>query len=741
MQFNDYNAEDLDLTKSGKDLLITHSGNNIIKLQDFFKTANVTRLQLKYADSTTEDIFACINRTHGNSFNTYYHDGNPAGGYITGTDTNDIFVMTNDINSEYAYKTVRPGSGNDEIYSYDGIAQYQIYSDGGNDVFYQRGGEIRLYFNDATLEQITAADAWERKGNDLVIKHAENNSVTVKDYFTDNNVFSSIYTRPDNKYISTEDYYSESIITGTEDAESLSGTLNSDIIRGLDGNDIITGGKGNDIMTGGAGDNTYVFNKGDGKDKIIYTYGSTDTIKFNDVSIDELGFTNSNMGMVITYGNNDSVLLYSSYSEPSFNIIDKNDNLYHFIYSSDVHVRWNNVYIGASWGVKFTLTAEDNNLLIVGNQNWNESVLIEDSGAFVNAIIYGRGGHTDYYKDSISIWSGSATIMVNKQDSYTSISPNANTTIKFVDTTLDDVYLSAEPDYPDYPWRFDDYTFRLRYNSGESFLMTGTGNYMLEDYTGTQKTMNEHIGYLTGAVANGNENNNFITAATTAYGKGGNDIFWGCRTVYSYDEGQKNTTEGSSAKIYGSYDFGMTAYAQTETNEIVGSSYYGDTYYAYTDQKTTIWESTSGVGTDTLNFVNTSDTDKDGRLFDEAETPERQIHVLFNVSSTYDREAEGALYSFGNVSFVDNDNLALWSSGQDYKGITVTNNTIETINTTDGYTLTNANIADLASTVATWLSTYKGGEYGSVNALLAGNDADDIMALVAQFDTANWQHA
>jgi len=62
-------------------------------------------------------------------------------------------------------------------------------------------------------------------------------------------------------------------------ADSLVGTVGADILTGTSGNDTLQGGAGNDLLSGGAGNDTYIFNPGDGVDRIVDS-GGTDTIQF-----------------------------------------------------------------------------------------------------------------------------------------------------------------------------------------------------------------------------------------------------------------------------------------------------------------------------------------------------------------------------------------------------------------------------------------------------------------------------
>lgn len=60
-------------------------------------------------------------------------------------------------------------------------------------------------------------------------------------------------------------------------ADVLTGTTGNDTLAGLGGADTLTGGKGDDVLTGGDGADTYVFNVGDGNDRIVEarSYDST----------------------------------------------------------------------------------------------------------------------------------------------------------------------------------------------------------------------------------------------------------------------------------------------------------------------------------------------------------------------------------------------------------------------------------------------------------------------------------
>ncbi|MBD5097198.1 MAG: hypothetical protein HDT40_09445, partial [Lachnospiraceae bacterium] len=115
---------------------------------------------------------------------------------------------------------------------------------------------------------------------------------------------------------------------GDTDNEYCYGNDGSDIIFGEDGNDnistgagsdIIVGGKGNDILNGGTGNDTYIFNVGDGEDKIYETEdGQTkdeeDKIVFGyGITPDSIRLERANVKLVIYYGDGDKITIDEAY--------------------------------------------------------------------------------------------------------------------------------------------------------------------------------------------------------------------------------------------------------------------------------------------------------------------------------------------------------------------------------------------------------------------------------------------
>ncbi|API86765.1 calcium-binding protein [Francisella uliginis] len=120
------------------------------------------------------------------------------------------------------------------------------------------------------------------------------------------------------------------IVDGGAGNDIISTSIGDDIIEGGLGSDVITGGQGDDILAGGAGSDIYNYSSGDGNDTInLAGDGSTDTLKLNDISKDDILFSRSDNDLQINFHDQLSSLIVDDYFESQFNndslIIDTND--------------------------------------------------------------------------------------------------------------------------------------------------------------------------------------------------------------------------------------------------------------------------------------------------------------------------------------------------------------------------------------------------------------------------------
>jgi trimeric autotransporter adhesin len=174
--------------------------------------------------------------------------------------------------------TLDGGAGNDtldgglgdDIYlfnlgdGHDKISSFSVNSEAIDKVMFGEG---------ITLESLEIL----REDNDLKLSIDEANSVTIQNWFLEDDYKVDFLTFSDGSEIAKDDlvisYY------GDENDNTLIGTLNKELIFGLEGNDTLYGGAGNDTLDGGSGDDLYLFNLGDGHDGIINLLGSN-TLKF-----------------------------------------------------------------------------------------------------------------------------------------------------------------------------------------------------------------------------------------------------------------------------------------------------------------------------------------------------------------------------------------------------------------------------------------------------------------------------
>ena len=94
-------------------------------------------------------------------------------------------------------------------------------------------------------------------------------------------------------------------IGGSVVEDLLLGTNLADRIKGREGADILDGSQGDDTLSGGAGSDEYVFNLGDGADRLVDSIapGETTTLRFGaGISVGSLSLTHENGGYVLRYG-------------------------------------------------------------------------------------------------------------------------------------------------------------------------------------------------------------------------------------------------------------------------------------------------------------------------------------------------------------------------------------------------------------------------------------------------------
>lgn len=254
---------------NSNDLVITY-GDNSITVKDYFDTENHVE---KIVNKT--NILNIANELD-NKLEILIPNNETS---ITGTTNNDVIHLKN-----------------------SGITFFVSEGD-GNDIVYSGTDEDTLVINNKTFDDIS----YKKENNDLVISYSTNDSVTLKNYFTEEHSVKNITAGDDTELLADKIklYFN--------------GTNNSETITGTDYDDVITSNKGNDTIDGGKKNNTYIFISGDGKDTIVNGQGN-DSIKFN-TNLD-LRFSHNlqNNDLVIAYSNSDTITLQDYYVNNSHSV-------------------------------------------------------------------------------------------------------------------------------------------------------------------------------------------------------------------------------------------------------------------------------------------------------------------------------------------------------------------------------------------------------------------------------------
>jgi Ca2+-binding RTX toxin-like protein len=108
----------------------------------------------------------------------------------------------------------------------------------------------------------------------------------------------------------------DDIVDGQGGDDRLFGANGNDLLYGRAGNDRLDGGEnddwliggtGNDELNGGNGDDTFVFNIGDGQDKINDLSTGADTVLFNGIKSTDIKITRNGNNSLIDYGTTDKL--------------------------------------------------------------------------------------------------------------------------------------------------------------------------------------------------------------------------------------------------------------------------------------------------------------------------------------------------------------------------------------------------------------------------------------------------
>ncbi len=492
-------------------------------------------------------------------------------------------------------------------------------------------------------------------------------------------------------------------LRGNNGNDTLYGGDDNDTLYGGGGDDYIEGGKGNDYIFAASGQNHIVYNQGDGDDLITLTTGEQFKLELKDVeSIDNVAFD--------VAGNGKDFIIYVDKNNHSAGSITLQD-----FAQSDVT---NNA----------TETTEDTSYvkLVIGENEYdlktyptiNKTVTEDYTGSRfdenIDASSATKGLNINSNGGNDTIKGSNFADTLNGGDGNDSIEGNEGNDTIYGGAGNDTIKGNAGNNY-------------IYGDDGNDTIYGGTGNDSIEGGAGDDK--------LYGG-----------SGSCTIHGNTGNDTIWGSSTngtIYG-DEGNDELQGGQGADIiYGGIG-----------NDYINGNAGNDTLYGGAGDDTL----DGGYGSDTLyggegndtykvyfekNAINSVIEDESGTndIVNFTEWPvgletcrKDQLHLVFNVSKDFNKSTDTISW----VNILDDTNFAAWKSNPtgDFDGVKIKDNAIETINSSDNYHVTSADIATLAESVAAWL-TDKG--YNDVNAALVSENTADIEALIAKFGECNWQ--
>ena len=260
---------------------------------------------------------------------------------LTGGAGNDILIggVGND--------TLDGGSGNDRLEG--GVGDDTYIFTGGQDVVRERGGTDVLRFGAGiTFNQV--ASGLMKSGDDLVLQvDGGPDQVTLTDFFRGGDAVIETIEFETGGQLTSDQVYgafglseptpasgSSQTVEGTSgDDSSLDGSASADLIQGFNGDDALSGGAGNDrleggnghdtlsgglgadTLIGGRGNDTYRFSSGDGQDVIDNVGGGHDTLRFEDITFNQVasGLMKSGNSLVLQVsGGSDSVTIQDFFS-------------------------------------------------------------------------------------------------------------------------------------------------------------------------------------------------------------------------------------------------------------------------------------------------------------------------------------------------------------------------------------------------------------------------------------------
>ncbi|UII59792.1 calcium-binding protein [Xanthomonas translucens pv. translucens] len=408
VKFTDLNSTDVEgFERQGNNLVIRFAGGDQLTLNQYYYSDSWWEYkinQIQFADGITWDQ-AHI-KAHTTTLGTAANDtlvgyasgpnrmqGLAGNDTITGGGNDDVLDGGEDndtLSGDAGADSLLGGVGGDVLNGdagddtlIGGAGNDTLNGGAGNDTFvFSRGfGQDVLNQNDSASSRLdtvkftdlnsTDVEGFERQGNNLVIRFAGGDQLTLNQYyysdswweykinqiqFADGITWDQAHIKAHTTTLGTAandtlvGYASgpnrmqglagndtitgggnDDVLDGGEDndtlsgdagADSLLGGVGGDVLNGDAGDDTLIGGAGNDTLNGGAGNDTFVFSRGFGQDVLNQNDSASsrlDTVKFTDLnSTDVEGFERQGNNLVIRFAGGDQLTLNQYYYSDSW---------------------------------------------------------------------------------------------------------------------------------------------------------------------------------------------------------------------------------------------------------------------------------------------------------------------------------------------------------------------------------------------------------------------------------------
>ena len=290
----------------GNDIITNGSGQDTIKFNtsqqiDFYRELGQDDLIIKYTDTDkiilqnyfTSDNFSVTKILNGENELTIKDEIN-----------NKLNIIINDASQE--------------IQSPDGNQVYDLKL-GGNTIYLDKNSGNDIVKNTNRSDKIVITNDEENltfsriiNNNDLQINYSENSSITIQNYFNNQETcLDKIILNNEEISIAEEIVKGQNIVDSGDGNNNFYGTNGNDTITLTSKNNNIYGDKGNDTYYNDNKSNNYYFKSGDGND--IINEPRSSTLIF-DANIHDLTFKipASNQLTITGYGNENDIVTYNT---------------------------------------------------------------------------------------------------------------------------------------------------------------------------------------------------------------------------------------------------------------------------------------------------------------------------------------------------------------------------------------------------------------------------------------------